>query len=568
MLLKWFYLAAAILPILGIAYHYETGMSKASQKQIFLFSSLAIANYSYAMGCFANTMEGVIIANQLYNFGSVIANFFMIMVVSELCGIKVNKWIQRLIFAYCVVIIFFVSTCTNFTLYYSEIGYGLYHGVTYMAKKYGPLHILLLILVFGSNLYFVAAAMLAVYRNYKISVKTAILIILMFTVTTISYAFTRILHIPIDILPFTNVINMVLLIYIFRRSNMYDMTANVLNIYEKKSGYGCISFDKNRRYMGCNDFALKLYPSLKKVAIDSMIPKSDYRLNKEIVSWLDKWINGSKSEFIAEYDGITAICSMQTLTAGKRDIGYLIELHDATNQKKYINLLKNYSKELEGQVEHKNEKLLEMQDSIITGIASLVESRDNSTGNHIRRTSEEVKIFVKKLKAHEEFAGYSESFYSNVAKAATLHDLGKIAVDDKVLRKPGIFDGDDYEQMKKHCKEGAKIVAEVLKDVDDEEFKTTAINIAHYHHERWDGTGYPSGLKEKEIPVEARIMALADVFDALVSKRCYKEAYSFDEAFKIIEENLGTHFDPVLGKIFMECRPELETLYSVNALAE
>ena len=122
MLLKWFYLAAAILPILGIAYHYETGMPKASQKQIFLFSSIAIANYSYAMGCFANTMEGVIIANQLYNFGSIFANFFMIMVVSELCGIKVNQWIQRLIFVYCVVIIFFVSTCTNFTLYYSEIG--------------------------------------------------------------------------------------------------------------------------------------------------------------------------------------------------------------------------------------------------------------------------------------------------------------------------------------------------------------------------------------------------------------------------------------------------------------
>ena len=568
MLLKWFYLAAAILSIAEIIYRYETGMSKASQKQMLLFASIAIANYSYAMGCFANTMEGVVIANQLYNFGSIMANFFMIMVVSEICGIKVNRWVQRLIFAYCAVIVYFVSTCADQTLYYSEIGYGLYHGVAYLAKKYGPLHFLLLILVFGSNLYFVAAAMLAVYKNYKISVRTAILIIIMFTITTISYAVTRILHIPIDILPFTYVINMGLLLYIFRRSSLYDMTSNILNIYERKTGYGCISFDKNKRYMGCNDFALKLYPSLKTISIDSMIPKNDYRLNNEIMSWLDKWINGSKTEFIAEYAGITAVCSMQFLTVGKRNLGYLIELHDATNQKKYINLLKNYSKELEGQVEHKNEKLLEMQDSIITGIASLVESRDNSTGNHIRRTSEEVKIFVKKLRTHQEFSGYSESFYSNVAKAATLHDLGKIAVDDKVLRKPGIFDDADYEQMKKHCKEGAKIVAEVLKDVEDEEFKTTAINIAHYHHERWDGTGYPSQLKEKEIPIEARIMALADVFDALVSKRCYKEAYSFDEAFKIIEENLGTHFDPVLGRIFMECRPELEILYSVNALAE
>ncbi len=567
-MLKWFYLVAAILSIVEIIYHYEMGMPKANQKQMLLFASIAIANYSYAMGCFAGTMEGIMIANQLYNFGSILANFFMIMVVSELCGVKVNKWVQRLLFAYCCVIIFLVSTSSESTLYYSEIGYGLYHGVAYMAKRYGPLHILLLILIFGSNLYFVITAMLAVYKNFKIPVKTAIIIIIIFTVTTICYAFTRILHIPLDIIPFTNVLNMGFLMYIFRRSNMYDMTSNVLNVYEKKTGYGCITFDKNKRYMGCNAYALKLYPSLKTIPLDSEIPKTDIRLTNEIMSWLDKWINGSKSEFVSEYAGITAICSMQPITIGNKDIGYLIELHDATNQKKYINLLKNYSIELEGQVEHKNEKLLEMQDSIITGIASLVESRDNSTGNHIRRTSEEVKIFVKKLKAHEEFAGYSEGFYMNVAKAATLHDLGKIAVDDKVLRKPGIFDGEDYEQMKKHCKEGAKIVAEVLKDVDDEEFKTTAINIAHYHHERWDGTGYPSGLKEKEIPVEARIMALADVFDALVSKRCYKEAYSFDEAFKIIEENLGTHFDPVLGKIFMECRPELETLYSVNSLAE
>ena len=561
-MLKWFYLAAAILSIVEIIYHYEKGMAKASQKQMLLFASIAIANYSYAMGCFASTMEGIMIANQLYNFGSVIANFFMIMVVSELCGVKINQWIQRLLFAYCCVIIFFVSTSSESTLYYSEIGYGLYHGVAYMAKTYGPLHILLLILVFGSNLYFVAAAMLAVYKNYKISVRTAILIIIIFTVTTICYAFTRILHVPLDIIPFTNVLNMGFLMYIFRRSNMYDMTSNVLNIYEKKKSYGCITFDKNKRYMGCNEFALKVYPSLKTIPLDSFIPKTDVRLTNEIMVWLDKWINGSKSEFISEYAGITAICTMQTITIGNMDIGYLIELHDATNQKKYINLLKNYSKELEGQVEHKNEKLLEMQDSIITGIASLVESRDNSTGNHIKRTSHEIRIFVRKLKEHTEFAGFSDSFYTNVIKGATLHDLGKIAVDDKVLRKPGKFDDTDYSQMKKHCVEGAKIVAEVLKDVEDEDFKTTAINIAHYHHERWDGTGYPSGLKEKEIPIEARIMALADVFDALVSKRCYKEAYSFDQAFQIIEENLGTHFDPVLGKIFMECRPELEILYA------
>ena len=143
-----------------------------------------------------------------------------------------------------------------------------------------------------------------------------------------------------------------------------------------------------------------------------------------------------------------------------------------------------------------------------------------------------------------------------------MHDLGKIAVDDAVLRKPGKFTDEEYEKMKAHSKEGARIVEEVIKPVENEEFKKVAINIAHFHHEKWNGQGYPEKLSGNQIPFEARIMALADVFDALVSKRCYKDSFSYDKAFQIIEESLGSHFDPELGKIFIQCRPQLEELYN------
>ena len=143
-----------------------------------------------------------------------------------------------------------------------------------------------------------------------------------------------------------------------------------------------------------------------------------------------------------------------------------------------------------------------------------------------------------------------------------MHDLGKIAVDDVILRKPGKFEPEEYEQMKKHSAEGAKIVSQVLFNVDDEEFVQTAVNVAHYHHEKWNGKGYPEGLKEKEIPIEARIMAFADVFDALVSKRCYKESFTFDKAFEIIKNDLGNHFDPELGSVFIQCRSKFENYYS------
>lgn len=148
-----------------------------------------------------------------------------------------------------------------------------------------------------------------------------------------------------------------------------------------------------------------------------------------------------------------------------------------------------------------------------------------------------------------------------------MHDLGKIAVDDNILRKPGRYTPEEYEEMKKHSEMGAQVVRMVLEHVEDAEFLETAVNVAHYHHEKWDGSGYPCGLSGENIPMEARIMALADVFDALVSKRCYKEAFGYDRAFAIIEESLGTHFDAKLGRVFLECREELCAFYD-QQLAE
>lgn len=217
--------------------------------------------------------------------------------------------------------------------------------------------------------------------------------------------------------------------------------------------------------------------------------------------------------------------------------------------------------EMSSSLEEKNKRIHAIQNSIIKGMAVMVESRDNSTGGHINRTSDCVRVFVEKLAKNEKYADVSPSFWKAVVKAAPMHDLGKIAVDDAVLRKPGKFTDEEYEIMKTHAAEGARIVENVLSQVDDEEFKKIAINVAHYHHEKWNGFGYPEKIAGEEIPFEARIMALADVFDALVSKRCYKDSFSYDKAFEIIEESLGSHFDPELGRIFIECRADLEGLY-------
>jgi len=210
----------------------------------------------------------------------------------------------------------------------------------------------------------------------------------------------------------------------------------------------------------------------------------------------------------------------------------------------------------------KTQKIYEIQNSIVTGMATMVESRDNSTGGHIKRTSDCVRVFINELIKNPAYSNLSEIFCTSVIKAAPMHDLGKIAVDDAILRKPGKFTDEEYEKMKIHPEEGAKIVEKVLSSVEDEELKKIAINVAHYHHEKWNGQGYPCKISGESIPLESRIMALADVFDALVSKRCYKDSFTYEKAFEIIKDSLGSHFDPKLGEEFIKCRPQLEELYN------
>lgn len=212
-------------------------------------------------------------------------------------------------------------------------------------------------------------------------------------------------------------------------------------------------------------------------------------------------------------------------------------------------------------IREKNQRIKENLNLTVTRMAIMVESRDNSTGGHIKRTSDCVRVFVEGLKDNPKYAAIDEDFYNALIKAAPMHDLGKIAVKDSILTKNGRFTDDEYEQMKMHSAEGARIVAAILEGEEDTRFKEIAVNVAHYHHEKWNGGGYPEKIAGEAIPLEARIMALADVFDALVSKRCYKESMTYDESFKIIEESLGSHFDPVLGTEFLKCRPRLEKLY-------
>lgn len=213
--------------------------------------------------------------------------------------------------------------------------------------------------------------------------------------------------------------------------------------------------------------------------------------------------------------------------------------------------------DLTAEVIEKQKELARVQKHIISGLANVIESRDMETGEHVARTSEYVRILAEDARKEGVYAdALDDKFIELMTRLAPMHDIGKIVVPDHILKKPCRLTVEEYEQMKRHASEGGAVVREVLSGITDEEYINFASDIATYHHERWDGGGYPKGLSGEEIPLCARIMAIADVFDALISKRCYKKAMLREKAYKIIREESGTHFDPKLAEVFLKHRDE------------
>lgn len=204
---------------------------------------------------------------------------------------------------------------------------------------------------------------------------------------------------------------------------------------------------------------------------------------------------------------------------------------------------------------------MKLQKSLITTMADLVENRDENTGGHIQRTAKYVEIIAKRLQSENKFTNIlTDKYIENMVVAAPLHDVGKIHIPDAVLNKPGRLDDNEFSMMKSHAAAGGKIIDRVEESVGDIEYLRIAKEMAEYHHERMDGKGYPHGISGDEIPLCARILAVADVFDALASKRCYKEPMPLDKAFAIIEEETGPHFDVDVAKAFLDSRDEIEQI--------
>ena len=529
------------------------------------FTLIPLVNLGYVLIGRATGLEEALNAQRIIYIGGCFLIYFLMLAIFSFCQIEVSKLVRTVSLTLLSVLYCFVLTMGVAPFFYKTVTYEQKNGQYFLIREYGPAHTVFIIALLLCFILSFAAIIYTYLKKNQISRTILILLFIPETVSLCSYFASRLFlqNLNVELVPASYVFAQIMYLTIAHRTSLYDISDTVIDSVLQAGEIGFVSVDFKFRYLGSSKTARTILPELEELTVDRSARVNPF-INNTLLAWLSEFCEDeSKHIFYLQRGEKIFEVNIQYLYDQDKKKGYQFHISDDTERQKYVSLLNHYNTELEEEVQKKTQNLVDMHNNLILGMATMVESRDNSTGGHIRRTSEGVRILIGEIKNNTGGGlNLSDKFCADIIKAAPMHDLGKIAVDDAVLRKPGRFTPEEFEKMKMHAAEGARIVHEILKETDDDEFRILAENVAHYHHERWDGSGYPEGLSGEAIPLEARIMAIADVYDALVSKRVYKDAMSFEKADSIITEGMGKHFDKALEPYYVLARPKLEAYYS------
>lgn len=531
-----------------------------SNYYVLLSVCIILINFGYWQTSIAGTLEEALAACRVSYLGSSFAGYFMFCCIAQITKTKIHPVVQGIGICMSAAVALLAMTIGYSDIYYKSAQLIQTNGFSYMVKEYGPAHFLLVAEVILLVCYGLFIVTMSFTRQKKVSYISCISALGVMASVSIVY-FIRIGIYPL--LPLAYDVGFAIILSLLNRIRLYNTIDLSEEAIKRSSEYGFVTFDSKGRFLDGDTMARIWFPELNELKIDYVIPE----YNTEFLKQINKWITGRDDSttrlFTCGNKIIEAKQSILHLRINKKV--YCIQLRDDTKQQEYTRLIEHYNRDLQNNVALKTKKIEQIQNDIIISMASIVENRDSNTGGHIRRTSDIVRVFVDYLMEKGSLAGLNEHVADCIIRSAPLHDFGKIAISDAILNKPGKYTPEEYDVMKKHTVYGTAIVERILQSSEDIMLKNIAGNIAHYHHEKWDGTGYPEGRMGVEIPVEARIMALADVFDALVSKRVYKEKFSFSEAFSIIRESGGSYFDPFLCEQFLACREQLVAVCSANS---
>lgn len=566
-----FFIFCAGIPVLIYAWLCITDVKRSLCQNLMVLTML-ISNIGYLSLVLSRNLEEALLSLKIAYVGGTFLTLLYFFTVCEVCHVVLRKRWKVLLCFVQAVIYGLVCTMGYNTWYYREVEFEIVRGIGHLNKVYGPTHWLYPASMYALLMASISVALFAGARKNTVNYKEIRSMLISAILAVLCYVVYRGFDTEFQIMPVSYIILMLGALVPIYHSNLYTVDENQDIIHEQLGKVAFLAFNNKMEFMGANEAAVAIFEELKDFKVGRRIGNPSNEL-KGLLEEVEQFRNSRKNKSGHNHEvktkhpinGLIYDAEIHTLENFRgKCAGYALAIRNETEHYQMLDLTERYNEELMDEVDRKTERIRTIQEKTILGMAQMVESRDLSTGGHVKRTSDVIRIFAGKLL--EQNMGFDQHFLSLVIRSAPMHDLGKIGVDDAVLRKQGRFTEEEYEKMRQHSEIGGEMVCDILTGVEEDDFVRVAYNVAKYHHEKVNGHGYPCGLKGEDIPVEARIMALADVFDALVSKRCYKEAYSYDEAFEIIKLDAGAHFDRELALVFLQCRQELENYYNRDML--
>lgn len=468
----------------------------------------------------------------------VLSMFFFIM---DFFRVKIPHWSKIILTMFHISITALVMTCEKQHLYYTSIDFtneGLFphlifgHGIFYFIN--------IALTIF----YFIVIIITGIKKNKNAVTKTEKNLI-KYLIAIEAVAITGLIVFlsgktrGYDTTSPAYLIATIGLLFTMYKYRIFDTTVYAKDFVIDNYDGGLIVFDNNNNVTYANNQAAEVFPEIIGKNCSSTIQIMDNALK-----------NNQK---IFSNENVYSI-SVQSIEKNNIVYGKMYILKDITASHTYTQRLKK-------DVEEKTKEIATIQHSVIASFANMIEARDGVTGQHIKNTSEYVKIIATALRKKGAYPDILTDEYTKwVIEAAPLHDLGKISIPDYVLKKPAKLTDEEFAIIKTHPVVGAKLIDEILSGLENSDYLKVAREVAYYHHEKWNGKGYPTGISGEQIPLCARIMAIADVYDALRSKRSYKEGFSKEKSREIIVESSGSHFDPQIVEVFLENIDEIESV--------
>ena len=540
-ILSFFQLIGLAIILIQIVYLLKVKPTTLSSILLAFDICVFINTLGYMLEMTSVHMHTALMAIRVTYFGKVYLAFLMFVFILKYYGITINKILLGILLTYHSFIAMLVLTSSYHNLYYKNFKWvesGLY---PHIEHEYSIFYIINTVI---SVIYivFLVSTCIKQYRKATSSQdkKMALILVLAFLLPFLAIIlyYTHLVEVY-DATNASYILSVTILFIYFVKNKFFDTLELAKDFALDSIDNGIIVLDNTNTMLYANNTAKEIFPELakdnSKQAVDFLYSlvysKENYLKNNRVYN-----------------SGIQVIYS-DNVVAGK-----MIVLEDITDTY-------NYTRNLEKEVAQQTDQLKYIQTNIITSMAGMIEARDGVTGHHVKRTSAYVKIVAMELKRAGQYPDeLTDENVSNIIQAAPLHDIGKVAIPDAILCKPGKLTDEEFDVIKTHPTIGASMIEEILREVEHDDYLKVARDVANYHHEKWNGTGYPCGLAGTDIPLPARIMAITDVFEALISERPYKKSFSYEKAVEIIKEGSGQHFDPIIVAAFLNVIDEIKSV--------